>query len=322
MKHKLFPLIFFSILTFTFASSTELIYKQQDPLDLPFYRDVIFKISKNSSNTVEIERRIFGGQIAIRGQFPYTVGLHMITMLNIFVCGGSLIKFNWVLTAAHCIYDFNRITVMLGTTNRIRGPFSYTFEVTNTRHIISHPNYHAMTLENDVGLIFLSTAHETILNHQFVSTIALPLRTDISINLVGMNSTVSGFGATFNAPNNSPSDVMRFVSVPIMSNMQCRQSFGQFILDSNICVDTTGGRSPCSGDSGGPLTVEIEQGRSVLIGVVSFGRIEGCGLGYPAVFARTTSFLDWIEQVTSNGYKMTLKFIYFFIIFIIIFEII
>jgi secreted trypsin-like serine protease len=152
--------------------------------------------------------------------------------------------------AAHCIYDFNRITVMVGTINRIRGPFAFQAEITSTRHIIPHHGYNPSTLENDVGLIFMVTASESILHHSHIATIALPLQSDASTNLVGRISTASGFGATEDGANRQPSDVLRFVSMPVMSNVQCRQTFGAFILESNLCVDTVGGFSPCVGDSG------------------------------------------------------------------------
>lgn len=50
-----------------------------------------------------------------------------------------------------------------------------------------------------------------------------------------------------------------------------------------------------SGDSGGPLTV-IRKEENVLIGVVSFGALAGCELGYPSGYARTTYFMPWIQR--------------------------
>ncbi|EDS31864.1 serine-type enodpeptidase, partial [Culex quinquefasciatus] len=47
--------------------------------------------------------RIVGGSYATLGQFPFQVAVHY---GNGF-CGGSLIRSNWVLTAAHCVYDSN-----------------------------------------------------------------------------------------------------------------------------------------------------------------------------------------------------------------------
>jgi len=48
------------------------------------------------------------------------------------------------------------------------------------------------------------------------------------------------------------------------------------------------------GDSGGPLVynngITFTQ-----IGVVSFTSTLGCNFGYPAGYARVSSFLDWIK---------------------------
>lgn len=49
------------------------------------------------------------------------------------------------------------------------------------------------------------------------------------------------------------------------------------------------------GDSGGPLTAELDT-EIRQIGLVSFGRSAGCERGYPHVYTRLTSYLDWIQQ--------------------------
>lgn len=49
------------------------------------------------------------------------------------------------------------------------------------------------------------------------------------------------------------------------------------------------------GDSGGPFTVPDNLSRPVIIGLTSFGISLGCELGYPSVFTRITSYLDWIS---------------------------
>ena len=52
------------------------------------------------------------------------------------------------------------------------------------------------------------------------------------------------------------------------------------------------------GDSGGPLVYQESDGRYTEVGIVSFGADAGCTLGYPAVFTRVTSCLDWITLNT------------------------
>lgn len=90
------------------------------------------------------------------------------------------------------------------------------------------------------------------------------------------------------------SPVVRFVSLPVMTNAQCALTFPGTVIASNICGAGANGRSACNGDSGGPFNV-IRNGQSVQVGVVSFGLAAGCEVGGPSVFARVTSFFDFIE---------------------------
>jgi len=41
-----------------------------------------------------------------------------------------------------------------------------------------------------------------------------------------------------------------------------------------------------------------DDGRDTKVGIVSFGHPSGCENGYPAVFTRVTSYLDWIQTHT------------------------
>jgi secreted trypsin-like serine protease len=52
------------------------------------------------------------------------------------------------------------------------------------------------------------------------------------------------------------------------------------------------------GDSGGAFGYLESDGLYTEVGIVSFGSSAGCTLGYPAVFTRVTSYLDWIESNT------------------------
>jgi chymotrypsin len=51
---------------------------------------------------------------------------------------------------------------------------------------------------------------------------------------------------------------------------------------------------------GGPAAVVLN-GRLVTVGVTSFGAAAGCTLGYPAVFARVSYFVDWIASKSGVG---------------------
>merc|ERR1712142_461429 len=54
----------------------------------------------------------------------------------------------------------------------------------------------------------------------------------------------------------------------------------------------------CQGDSGGLLTV-AENGKYVLVGVVSYG--SGCATEQPGVYARVQGFLPWMKKIIADG---------------------
>jgi secreted trypsin-like serine protease len=143
---------------------------------------------------------------------------------------------------------------MIGTINRVRGPHAQVFDVSSTRDLILHPHYDPNDLSHDIAMIRLRNSRENILAHPHVDLIQLPSAVDVNSNLVGMNGTVSGFGVTSDSSNRSPSEELRFVSMPIMSNARCALTFGPFIRNFHLCVDTIGSRSPCQGDSGANLS--------------------------------------------------------------------
>lgn len=185
--------------------------------------------------------------MATSRQFPYQVALHMRQALQMFLCGGSLIKHNFVLSAAHCLDGFNRVTVIIGALNRINGPMALQTDVTGSHNFISHPRYNASSLAHDIALLRIPNARTSLLDHANVAVVDLPLPSDVFVDLIGRNATVSGWGVTSDGQTRQPSNVLRYITLNIISNVECIRTFGNFITPENLCVDTTNGRSPCVG---------------------------------------------------------------------------
>lgn len=61
-----------------------------------------------------------------------------------------------------------------------------------------------------------------------------------------------------------------------------------------MCAVNKDGVGACQGDSGGPLVDVSDPANKALVGIVSFGI--PCAKGYPDVYTRVYSFLDWIER--------------------------
>lgn len=52
------------------------------------------------------DARIVGGKRAQLGMFPYQVAVFIYDKENkSYICGGSIIDENWILTAGHCTYE-------------------------------------------------------------------------------------------------------------------------------------------------------------------------------------------------------------------------
>jgi len=114
----------------------------------------------------------------------------------------------------------------------------------------------------------------------------------------GTNFVVSGWGASHEIFGLAPT-VLHHVTVPWVSDTQCKNAYGNGITERMICAGDVenGGIDACQGDSGGPLTwVDPSNSRVTLIGVVSFGA--GCGRpGAPGVYAEVTTVLPWVNSI-------------------------
>jgi len=116
-------------------------------------------------------------------------------------------------------------------------------------------------------------------------------------DLAGESVRVSGWGTTSDS-SSSISQTLNYVDLTVITNTQCANVYGSIITPTKICTATTGGQSPCSGDSGGALTYMESDDIRTQVGIVSFGASAGCELGYPAGFTRVNSYLSWISQNT------------------------
>jgi secreted trypsin-like serine protease len=98
---------------------------------------------------------------------------------------------------------------------------------------------------------------------------------------------------------------LREVEIDSMDNDTCNATFQSArlsVAQSEICAMIKGStKDSCQGDSGGPLVVAADVPRGFLqIGVVSWGTMCGNRVT-PSVFARVSSFSDWINDTMKNN---------------------
>lgn len=150
--------------------------------------------------------------------------------------------------------------------------------------IITHQNYNASIILNDIALLKLK---DPFVLNDFVQPVRLPAAGQITTG----KCIVTGWGLL--SEGGDTPQVLQKVTIPIVSDEECRKRYSaSLIADSMICAGyvNTGGKDSCNGDSGGPMLCA-----GYLGGIVSWGR--GCARpGYPGVYTETAYFVDWIKK--------------------------
>ncbi|KOB74816.1 Serine protease 51 [Operophtera brumata] len=178
------------------------------------------------------------------------------------------------------------LTVALGTNFLFSGGTRV-----STSDVVMHSGWNPTMVRNDIAMIKLASPVST---SDRIAPITLPSGSQLTETFLGDTAIASGFGLTSDGGFITANQFLSHVQLPVITNSDC-SSYFSIIRDSNICTSGANGRSTCSGDSGGPLIV-IRNRQPLLVGVTSFGSDLGCQVGYPAAFARVTSYMDFINQ--------------------------
>lgn len=250
------------------------------------------------------ELRIVNGEEAKIESFPWQIALREKRGSRGVFCGGVILNKNWIMTAAHCVFDLDSSEEIFVTAGHSKASYRAakkepSFSELNISNIFIHRKWDANEVVGDLALLKLNSSI-AFLDETPLRKICLPeggFTIDQSLPSEseehGPVCLITGWGDT---QGTTKQNVLRQASLPLITNKECNKRLWENAIPDhlNLCAGyIEGGIDSCQGDSGGPLVCLVDNAWTV-VGITSWGN--GCAQG-PGVYTRITEYKRWILAI-------------------------
>ncbi|KAJ2891145.1 hypothetical protein GGI21_005940, partial [Coemansia aciculifera] len=222
----------------------------------------------SAAPAAHLDKRIIAGSAVASGKYPFAVRLNIQRGEDDYLCGGSLLLNNYVVTAAHCLVDADTnaiaepqtVSVCYGS-NDISGQ-----TCTTATNITVNRLYNPNTITNDIALIQINPLKLKTGSVETVSVYTGQLSEKQTL-------TTMGWGKTSNTSPTLPQTLMS-VDIEIGTAQECQVADPTYTTPNGpeVCSANTltPGKDSCQGDSGSPSVI-TSNGVVYLVALTSSG---------------------------------------------------
>jgi secreted trypsin-like serine protease len=180
---------------------------------------------------------IKGGTKAVNHEYPWHATIYHYDSSSLkYKCGGSIIRDNKIITAAHCVVILNQKISVDKLVVRIEegellASSKHQYRVFQS---IVHEGYNHETFQHDIAILFLESSID-ISHTATIRAVCLPTK---FVKLKGNVGQVVGFGSTERHANES--NILLATDLPIVKQEDCRDRdpsyYNKHMFSTNFCA--------------------------------------------------------------------------------------